>query len=203
MFENEERQGMEVWAEYAEAFQDLDDLTLARWMAQTLSQLKGKVWRSSHPLLGTYRLAAEVSQKRQIWLKRLVKMPAGFREAPCCRSPLLPLVTRDATEGLFCTHCGGIAEPFQDLDPDLGKVLSKWLEEYEVVHEVAHWSEDERANLHGYEDKLKESTDRARSLLRELRYIILPGFLEVYPAVVWQDSDECLDIGPEQILEKR
>ena len=48
-----------LWKEYAAAFRDFDDLTLARWLAQTLGQLEGKSWRLSHPLLGAYRLAAQ------------------------------------------------------------------------------------------------------------------------------------------------
>jgi len=41
-----------LWKEYARAFQDWDDLTLGRWLAQTLGQIEGKAWRLSHPLVG-------------------------------------------------------------------------------------------------------------------------------------------------------
>ena len=47
-----------LWQEYARAFQGWDDLTLARWLAQTLGQLEGRAWRLSHPLVGAYRLGA-------------------------------------------------------------------------------------------------------------------------------------------------
>src|SRR5262245_44530442 len=47
----------ELWNEYSQVFRDFDDLTLARWMAQTLGQLQGKSWRLSHPLVAAYRLA--------------------------------------------------------------------------------------------------------------------------------------------------
>src|SRR5437667_2757670 len=57
--------------EYGTVFQDFDDLTLARWMCQTLGQVSGRAWRLSHPLIGAYRLAAQLGQERQIWLKRL------------------------------------------------------------------------------------------------------------------------------------
>jgi len=30
-----------LWKEYSLGFRDFDDLTLARWLAQTLGQLKG------------------------------------------------------------------------------------------------------------------------------------------------------------------
>jgi len=49
-----------LWKEYSLIFREFDDLTLARWLAQTLGQLEGKAWRLSHPLLGAYRLAAEL-----------------------------------------------------------------------------------------------------------------------------------------------
>ena len=87
-----------LWQEYGEVFREFDDLTLARWMAQTLGQLQGRVWRQSHPLLGAYRLAAQLAHDRQIWLKRLVSAPHAYVESPCCRAPLLPLFTRDVVE---------------------------------------------------------------------------------------------------------
>ena len=39
-----------LWREYSRAFEDFDDLMLARWLAQTLGQLQGRAWRFSHPL---------------------------------------------------------------------------------------------------------------------------------------------------------
>src|SRR5947208_9628243 len=109
-----------LWKEYGRVFHDFDDLTLARWLAQTLGQLEGRAWRLSHPLLGAYRLAAQIAHDRQIWLKRLATTPASYAEAPCCRSPLLPLLTRDVLEsGLICQHCGDACVPFDDIAPDL------------------------------------------------------------------------------------
>src|ERR1051326_2385806 len=87
-----------LWKEYSAVFRDFDDLTLARWLAQTLGQIEGRVWRGSHPLVGAYRLAAHVGDERQIWLKRLATGPHAYQEAPCCRAPLLPYVTRDVLE---------------------------------------------------------------------------------------------------------
>src|SRR4029077_15157199 len=60
-----------LWKEYARTFQDWDDLTLGRWLAQTLGQLEGRAWRLSHPLVGAYRLAAQIAHEKQIWFKRL------------------------------------------------------------------------------------------------------------------------------------
>src|SRR5438876_11377089 len=94
-----------LWKEYSSVFRDFDDLTLARWLAQTLGQLSGRAWRLSHPLLGAYRLAAQLAHERQIWLKRFATPPAAYREAPCCRAPLLPTFTRAVLDsGSLCRH---------------------------------------------------------------------------------------------------
>ncbi len=82
-----------LWKEYGLVFADFDELTLARWLAQTLGQLEGKSWRLSHPLVGAYRLAAQLGHDRQIWQKRLATPPAAYAESPCCRAPLLPLMS--------------------------------------------------------------------------------------------------------------
>src|SRR2546422_9877040 len=95
-----------LWKEYSLVFRDFDDLTLARWLAQTLGQIEGKTWRLSHPLLGAYRLAAQLAHERQIWFKRLANPPAAYSESPCGRAPRLPLLTREGGEaGLICQHC--------------------------------------------------------------------------------------------------
>ncbi len=78
-----------LFKEYSAVFEEFDDLTLARWLAQTLGQLRGRVWRFSHPLVGAYRLAAEIGHRRQIWLKRLASVPQSFSDSPCCRAPSL------------------------------------------------------------------------------------------------------------------
>ena len=80
----------QLWKEYSLAFKDFDDLTLARWLAQTLGQLEGKVWRLSHPLVGAYRLAAQLGHERQVWHQRLATPPAAYVEAACCRAPAIP-----------------------------------------------------------------------------------------------------------------
>src|SRR5438309_5736535 len=124
-----------LWQEYGRVFLDFDDLTLARWLAQTLGQLKGRAWRLSHPLLGAYRLAAQLAHDRQIWLKRLGTPPPSYSEATCCRAPLLPLFTRHVlASGLVCQHCGDPCVPFEDIPPDLQKQISAWAEQYAPIH---------------------------------------------------------------------
>ena len=143
----------QLWQEYGAVFRDFDDdLTLARWMAQTLGQLHGRAWRFSHPLLGAYRLAAQLAHERQIWLKRLATPPRDYSEASCCRAPLLPLLTRDVLEsGLVCQHCSATAVPFDEIAPDAQTAIKNWAEEYAPVHEVAHWEDRRRKSVGNYD----------------------------------------------------
>jgi hypothetical protein len=189
-----------LWKGYAEVFRDFDDLTLARWMAQTLGQLRGRAWRLSHPLVGAYRLAAEISSERGVWLKRLASVPSGYVEAPCCRAPLLPLFTRDVTEsGLVCEHCGGTAVEFADLEAALQEDIKTWAGQYEPVHQVAHWDEAKRRRVGHYDTALDDAAKKAEQLLAQAATDIVPRFLEFYPAIVWEDHDECLEVRPEDI----
>ncbi|MCX6904880.1 MAG: hypothetical protein NTW03_15650 [Verrucomicrobia bacterium] len=198
---NEQNAPLErLWKQYAEVFQDFDDLTLARWMAQTLGQLKGRVWRLSHPLVGAYRLAAETGYDRGLWLKRLATIPAGYVEAPCCRAPLLPLLTRDVVEsGLVCEQCGGTAVEFSDFDPALQEEVKTWAAQYAPVHQVAHWDETMRARVDDYEAAMEEAAGKAEHLLAQAGSRLAPRFLELYPAIVWEDHDECLEVKPEDV----
>jgi len=198
---NEQNAPLErLWKQYAEVFQDFDDLTLARWMAQTLGQLKGRVWRLSHPLVGAYRLAAETGYDRGLWLKRLATIPAGYVEAPCCRAPLLPLLTRDVVEsGLVCEQCGGTAVEFSDFDPTLQEEIKTWAGQYAPVHQVAHWDETMRARVDDYDAAMDEAAGKAEHLLAQAGSQLAPRFLELYPAIVWEDHDECLEVKPEDV----
>ena len=189
-----------LWTEYGSVFQDFDDMTLARWMAQTLSQLEGRVWRLSHPLVGVYRLAAQQAHERQIWLKRLASPPASYPEAECCRAPLLPLVTRDILEsGLVCQHCLATAVSFADIPKQLQKDTRSWAEEYAAVHAVAHWDDRQRKGAGDYDRAYEEAATAAETLLASAGQLILPKFLEFYPVVIWEDQDECLEVRPEDI----
>lgn len=189
-----------LWAEYSGVFRDFDDLTLARWMAQTLGQLQGRVWRFSHPLVGAYRLAAQVAHDRQVWLKRLATPPSAYVEAPCCRAPLLPLFTRDVVEsGLLCQHCGETAVPLEELPSDLQLLVRTWAAEYAPVHAVAHWEDRQRKAAGDYDNAFERAASQAERLLAAAGRDILPKFLQQYPAVVWEDQDECLEVRPEDL----
>src|SRR5439155_605100 len=139
-----------LWQEYSRVFHHFDDLTLARWLAQTLGQLEGRAWRLSHPLLGAYRLGAQIAHDRQIWLKRLATPPAAYVEAPCCRAPLLPLLTRDVLDsGLVCQHCSATAVPLEEIPSELQPLAKGWAEEYAPGPAVAHWEPNGASQVGG------------------------------------------------------
>ena len=189
-----------LWTEYGRAFAAWDDLTLGRWLAQTLGQLEGRAWRLSHPLLGAYRLAAQVAHGRQIWSKRLATAPAGYAASSCCRAPFLPLLTRDVrTEGLICQHCNEILVPFDELPAELRAVLEPWAKNYEPVHAVAHWDDRQRKRVGNYDVSYENAALSAEKLLTVAGSELAPKLLDSYAAVIWEDQDECLEVRPEDV----
>ncbi len=189
-----------LWKEYSRTFRDFDDLTLGRWLVQTLGQLQGKAWRLSHPLVGAYRLAAQLGHERQIWHQRLVTLPAPYLESPCCRAPALPLLTRDVREpGLICQHCGETLVPFDDLAAEVLPALQTWAVEYAPVHAVAHWDDRQRKTTGNYDRAFENAARQAEQLLARAGRELAPQLLEFYPAVIWEDQDECLDVRPEDV----
>jgi hypothetical protein len=189
-----------LWKEYRLAFHDFDDLTLARWLAQTLGQLEGKAWRLSHPLLGAYRLAAQLAHDRQIWLKRLATPPSAYSESPCCRAPMLPLLTRDLREaGLICQHCNDTLVPFEEIPSSLQGPLEVWASEYAPIHAVAHWDDRQRKTAGDYDRAYENAAEDAERLLAQAGGSLAAKLLEFYPAMVWEDQDECLEVRPEDV----
>jgi hypothetical protein len=190
----------QLWKEYGLAFRDFDDLTLARWLAQTLGQLQGRVWRYSHPLLGAYRLAAQLGHDRQVWLKRLATAPAAYAEATCCRAPALPLLTRDVRDaGLICLHCNETLTPFEELPAPLQQDLEAWAAQYAAAHEVAHWDDHQRKKVADYDRAFENAAKTAERLLARAGGQLAPRLLDHYAAVVWEDQDECLEVRPEDV----
>ena len=189
-----------LWREYSRLFHEFDDLTLARWMAQTLGQIEGRAWRLSHPLLGAYRLAAQVGHDRQIWFKRLVSVPSSYAVAECCRAPLPPLFTRDVVEsGLVCQHCSETLMPFSEFPEDTRKEIQEWGEIYAKHHAVAHWNDREQAQCDNYTQACEQAAQSAEGLLVRAALDIVPRFLDTFQAIVWEDQDECLEVRPEDL----
>ncbi len=189
-----------LWKEYGRVFADFDDLTLARWLAQTLGQLEGKSWRLSHPLLGAYRLAAQAGHERQIWHKRLVTPPAAYAESPCCRAPFLPLLTRDVRDsGLICQHCNETLVPFDEIPGELRAELEPWARQYEPVHAVAHWDDRQRRRAGNFDAAYENAAQEAEKLLVNAGRELAPKLLNFYAAAVWEDQDDCLEVRPEDV----
>ena len=189
-----------IWEEYRLPFSAFDDITLARWLAQTLGQFEGRIWRMSHPLVTAYRAASEVGNDRQIWLKRLANPPTAFAPAECCRAPLLPLFTRDIlNSGLLCQHCGATAVEWDDLPEPLRERVEPWARAYAEIHAVAHYDEKQMEEVDDYDEDFEEAATQAEEALRSAALDILPAFLEYYTAVVWEDQDECLEVEPKDI----
>ncbi len=189
-----------LWKEYGLVFRDFDDLTLARWLTQTLGQLEGKTWRLSHPLLGAYRLAAQVAHERQVWFKRLVTAPAAYTDSPCCRAPVLPLLTRDVREaGLICQHCSDTLVPFEEIPAAVQRGLETWASQYGPVHAVAHWDDHQRKSAGDYDGAYEKAAEKAEGLLAHAGRDLASKLMEFYPAVVWEDQDECLEVRPEDV----
>jgi hypothetical protein len=190
-----------LYKEYSRVFREFDDLTLARWMAQTLGQLEGKAWRQSHPLIGAYRLAAQVAHENQIWLKRLANIPAAYAESPCCRAPALPLLTRDVREtGLICEHCAETLMAMDDIPEPPHAELEKWAAEYGPVHAVAHWDDRQRKKAGDYDGAFENAAKTAERLLATAGGTLAIKLLELFPAVAWEDEDECLEVRPEDVV---
>ena len=194
----------QLWKEYIEVFEEFDDLTLARWVAQTLAQLHGRCLAGySHPLIGAYRLAAEAGHPRQIWLKRLATIPAGFTESPCCRAPSLPLFTRDIlTSGLICEHCGETLTPFEELpaSAELQTEVREWVRRHMRRSTPLRIGTTASARAAGdYDKAFEEAATQAERLLIVAGTKLALRFLDHYPAIVWEDQDECLEVRPEDL----
>jgi len=189
-----------LWQEYARVFRDWDDHTLGRWLAQTLGQLEGRAWRLSHPLVGAYRLAAQIAHEKQIWFKRLVTPPAAYGESPCCRAPFLPLLTREVREsGLICQHCSETLVPFEEISADVRAGLESWAQQYEPVHAVAHWDDRQRKRGGNYDAAFENAAQEAEKLLAFAGKSLAPKLLNFYAAAIWEDQDECLEVRPEDV----
>lgn len=190
----------QLWKSYGRVFQDFDDLSLGRWLAQTLGQLEGKSWRLSHPLVGAYRLGAQIGHERQIWHKRIATPPAAYCESSCCRAPMLPLLTRDVREsGLICQHCNETLIPFSEIQVEVSGMLSDWAADYEPIHAVAHWDDRQRRSSGNYDRAYENAAQQAEQMLARAGSELAPKLLDFYPAVIWEDQDECLEVRPEDV----
>ena len=67
------------------------------------------------------------------------------------------------------------------------------------MHAVAHWDDRQRKGAGNYERAFESAAQTAEKLLTTAGTELTPRLLEFYPAVVWEDQDECLEIRPEDV----
>ena len=86
-----------------------------------------------------------------------------------------------------------------DLPVELKPRIEKWATEYDTAHAIAHWEEDGIKLPPDYEQVLEMAAQTAQGLLADAGTGLAPALLEFYPAVAWEDRDECLEVLPEEI----
>ena len=67
------------------------------------------------------------------------------------------------------------------------------------VHQVAHWDDKQRRASGNYDQAYENAATEAEELLETSGSKLAPQLLEIYPAAVWEDQDECLSVQPEDI----
>jgi hypothetical protein len=113
----------------------------------------------------------------------------------------LPLFSRDVHEtGLLCQHCSETLVALDDFPPDLLAPVKEWAAEYGPVHQVAHWEEFQRKSAKEYDKACEDAAQRAEKLLAVAGFELVPRFLDHYPAIIWEDHDECLEVRPDDIV---
>jgi hypothetical protein len=89
--------------------------------------------------------------------------------------------------------------PFEELPTAVQKDLEAWADKYRPIHEVAHWDDRQRKSAGDYDRAYENAAHEAEKLLAHAGKTIAPSLLDFYPAVVWEDQDECLEVRPEDI----
>jgi hypothetical protein len=78
--------------------------------------------------------------------------------------------------------------------------LGAWADEYAPVHAVAHWDDEKQKPAKRYQDQLEDAAQSAEQLLARGQ-ALARKLLDIYPTVIWEDQDECLEVRPEDILQ--
>ena len=89
--------------------------------------------------------------------------------------------------------------PFEEIPVELQGGLESWASQYSPVHGVAHWDDRQRKSAGDYDRAYEKAAAEAERLLARAGSELAPKLLEFYPAVVWEDQDECLEVRPEDV----
>jgi hypothetical protein len=65
---------------------------------------------------------------------------------------------------------------------------------------VAHWDDRQRKGAGNYDRAYEQAAREAEALLIRAGSQLAPRLFDFYPAIVWEDQDECLEVRPEDIL---
>lgn len=196
----ENENGFDLWQEHMRGLRSWDDLSLVRWLSQSLGQFYERSWRVSHSFVVAYRLGVTVAHQRDVWNRRIFSFHQNYQTAPCCNAPTIPLVSFEMmSHGIACSCCGGELISLKELPLSLRKAFMDWGRRYDSIHQVAHWDDERKKESKNYDKDFDEAGDRAIPLLTELGYKLVPKLLELYPAIFWEDGDHCLDLRPEEI----
>jgi hypothetical protein len=90
--------------------------------------------------------------------------------------------------------------PFEEVSDALRPRFERWAEQYEEVHQVAHWDDKQRRKSKDYDAAFEDAAQDAEKLLIEAATELMPPLLESYAAVIWEDQDECLEVRPEDVV---
>jgi hypothetical protein len=113
---------------------------------------------------------------------------------------MLPLLSRDIREsGLICQHCNETLVPFDEIPEAIRVELDFWAGVYEPIHAVAHWDDRQRKSAGDYDRAYENAAREAEKILFQAGKVLSVRLLEFYPAVIWEDQDECLEVRPEDI----
>jgi len=96
-------------------------------------------------------------------------------------------------------HCHATLIPFPEIPTEHRLALNQWAAEYHPVHQVAHWTEDRQKAVPSYEQAYENAAQNAERMLERSGSTLAPGMLDIYPSVIWEDHDECLEVRPEDI----
>ena len=90
--------------------------------------------------------------------------------------------------------------PFNEIAEDVRASLGAWAKQYEPVHAVAHWDDRQRRRVSNYDAAYENAAKEAEQCLSRAGRELAPQLLNLYPAIIWEDQDECLEVRPEDVL---
>ena len=90
--------------------------------------------------------------------------------------------------------------PFEEIPEAFRTRFERWANQYEEAHQVAHWDDKQRRKSKDYDAAFEDAAQDAEKLLIEAATELMPPLLESYPAVIWEDQDECLEVRPEDVV---